>query len=200
MDGQPVVFHSPREARGHGIATVHQEVGTIPLMSVGRNFFLGAEPAKGRGPFRRLNKKDIQRIALGEIHKLGIRGVTDANQMVGTLSGGERQALAIGRATYFGARVLILDEPTSDLGVRESDTVLKLIEKVRDQGVGVVLVTHNAHHAWSVGNQFVVLVHGRIAASFRKGERSPQDLINLMAGAKELEDLELKIDTMTMPQ
>jgi simple sugar transport system ATP-binding protein len=136
LDGQEIRFADPRDARSRGIATVHQEVGTIPLMSVGRNFFLGAELKKGRPPFRWLDTERCNSIALEQIWKFGITRVRDGEQLVGTLSGGERQVLAIGRAMYFGAKVLILDEPTSALGVKEASTVLRFVNHAKSQGVG----------------------------------------------------------------
>ena len=190
VDGLPVRFREPRDARSAGISTVHQYGGTVPLMSIARNFFLGAELTKGSGPFRRLDLDRMNAIALSEICSLGVRRVTDAARPIGTLSGGQRQAVAICRATYFGARLLILDEPTSALGVREATTVLRLIAEVRARGVGVILITHNAHHALSIGDRFSVLSHGRIAASFDRGERSASDVVNLMAGGVELASLE----------
>ncbi|HVX82111.1 MAG TPA: ATP-binding cassette domain-containing protein [Devosiaceae bacterium] len=189
VDGQVVHFSSPREAREKGIATVYQEVGTLPLMSVARNFVLAAEPHKGRGLFRRLDLDEASRIALQSLRDLGISRVTDGNQLVGTLSGGERQALAIGRAVYFGARVLVLDEPTAALGVRESATVLRLIERVRAKGVAVLFITHNAYHAYAAGDRFMVLRRGTTLASFAKNERSIGEVIELMAGGAELQSL-----------
>lgn len=195
VDGQPVTFDRPQAARALGIATVHQEVGTIPLMSVARNFFLGAEPTKRLGPFRLLDLKAADRVAVDELGKMGIERVTDGRQTVGTLSGGERQALAIARAVFFGAKILILDEPTSDLGVHESRIVLKLISEVRGRGVAVVLVTHNAHQALSIGDTFVVLTHGILAAEFRRGEKTPEEIMSLMAGGRVFEDLEAGLET-----
>src|SRR6202012_3857394 len=161
-----------RDARSRGIATVHQEVGTIPLMSGGRNFFLGAELKKGRAPFRWLDTDRCNQIALEHIRRFGITRVRDGDQLVGTLSGGERQVLAIGRAMYFGAKGLILDEPTSALGVKEASTVLRFINHAKSQGVGIVFITHNAHHAMSAGDHFVVLMHGSVAARLEPGEES----------------------------
>jgi len=189
VDGALVNFASPREARELGIATVYQEVGTLPLMSVARNFVLAAEPQKGRGLFRRLDLEEASRIALKSLRELGISRVVDGEQLVGTLSGGERQALAIGRAVHFGARVLVLDEPTAALGVRESATVLKLIDKVRSRGVAVLFITHNAYHAYASGDRFMVLRRGRELASFAKDERSIGEVIELMAGGAELKSL-----------
>jgi simple sugar transport system ATP-binding protein len=198
VGGQPVTLDSPQEARALGIATVHQEVGTIPLMSVARNFFLGAEPTMRFGPFRLLDLKAADRIAVEELRKIGIQRVTDGRQIVGTLSGGERQALAIARAVYFGAKVLILDEPTSDLGMYEARVVLNLIKEVRGRDVAVILITHNAHQALSVGDRFAVLTHGVLAAEFRRGEKAPDEVISLMVGGRAFEELEAEAETGTL--
>jgi simple sugar transport system ATP-binding protein len=189
VDGEVVRFTSPRDAREKGIATVYQEVGTLPLMSVARNFVLAAEPQKGRGLFRRLDLQEASRVALQALRELGISRVTDGEQLVGTLSGGERQALAIGRAVHFGARVLVLDEPTAALGVRESATVLRLIERVRARGVAVLFITHNAYHAYASGDRFMVLRRGEALASFAKNETTIGEVIELMAGGAELNTL-----------
>jgi simple sugar transport system ATP-binding protein len=189
LDGAETQFADPRDALSRGIATVHQDVGTIPLMSVGRNFFLGAEPKKGFKPFQRLDIETANRVAVEQIRRFGITRVRDGNQLVGSLSGGERQVLAIGRAMYFGARVLILDEPTSALGVKEAATVLRFVQSARAQGVGIVFITHNAHHATLVGDLFTVLIQGRMAASFRRGEKSSTELLSLMAGGEQMEDI-----------
>jgi simple sugar transport system ATP-binding protein len=196
VDGVPVKLSEPRQAYTLGVATVHQDVGTIPLMSVARNFVLGSEPTKGWGPFRRLDIKKARKIALEEVHRLGIRGVQDPDQLVQTLSGGERQALAIARAIHYGARVLILDEPTSDLGVREANIVLRLIGQVRDAGVAVIFVTHQAPHALAVGDRFIVLIRGKCASTFKRGERTRAQLLSLMAGGEEMEALEAEIEQM----
>jgi simple sugar transport system ATP-binding protein len=189
VDGAPVAFGSPRDAREAGIATVYQEVGALPLMSVARNFVLAAEPTKGRGLFRRMNMEKAAEIAVASIKELGVSRVADGHQLVGTLSGGERQALAIARALHFGARVLVLDEPTAALGVRESASVLKLIDVVRNRGVAVVFITHNAYHAHSVGDEFLILRRGEALATFSKEEKSVGEVIELMAGGAELKSL-----------
>ena len=183
FEGKPVAFTSPRNALDLGIATVHQDIGSIPLLDVARNFFLGVEPTKGWGPLKIYDARRAGEIAISEIRKMGIRRVTDPAQLVGTLSGGERQALAIARALYLGAKVLILDEPTAALGVRESGIVIDAIRNARAQGVALVLITHNASHAFSVGNRFTVLLQGQVAASFREGEKTLDELTALMAGA-----------------
>lgn len=189
LGGKVAQLSSPREARERGIATVYQEVGTLPLMSVARNFVLAAEPTKKFGPLPWFDMEKAGRLALDGLRELGISRVNDPRQLVGTLSGGERQALAIARALHFGARVLVLDEPTAALGVRESATVLKLIHTVRQRGVAVVFITHNAYHAHSVGDRFVVLRRGEMLASFDKTEKSIGEVIELMAGGAELRSL-----------
>jgi simple sugar transport system ATP-binding protein len=189
VDGKPVSFNSPRDARERGIATVYQEVGTLPLMSVARNFVLAAEPTVGRGLFRRLDIDKASAIAIRRLRELGISRVTSGDQLVGTLSGGERQALAIARALHFGARVLVLDEPTAALGVRESATVLRLMDAVRSRGVAVLFITHNAYHAYSAGDRFMILRRGENIATFARSERSIGEVIELMAGGAELQSL-----------
>jgi len=190
VNGKPTHLASPRDARAMGIATVHQEVGTIPLMSVARNFFLGAEPTKGWGPFRQLDIAKADAVALEQIRGFGITRVTSGDQLVGTLSGGERQVLAIARAMYFGARVLILDEPTSALGVKEAAKVLTLMKAARGRGIGIVCITHNARHAMLIGDQFVVLNQGKVAAAFARGEKSREEVLNLMAGGEQSDQVE----------
>jgi simple sugar transport system ATP-binding protein len=193
LDGKPVTFESPRAARQAGIATVHQYGGTMPLMSVGRNFFVGAEPTKGWGPFRRFDSSYANRVSIEEIAAVGLTRVRDGSRLVGSMSGGERQGLAIARALHFGARVLILDEPTSALGVKQAAIVLRLVAHARDQGVAVVFITHNAYHAMSIGDRFAVLIHGEVAAKFQRGEKTREEVLDLMAGGQELEALELDL-------
>jgi len=195
IDGEPVRFSGPRDARAQGIATVFQDLATVPLMSVWRNFFLGNEPTKGWGPVSRLDVKGAQAIMRQELGKMGI-DVRDPNQTVGTLSGGERQALAIARAVYCGARVLILDEPTSALGVRQSGIVLKYIIQARAMGRGVIFITHNPHHAFPVGDRFVLLKRGRLLGSYLKSETSIESLTAMMAGGAELEQLSHELQGM----
>jgi simple sugar transport system ATP-binding protein len=192
VDGEETHFNSPREAKERGIATVFQDLATVPLMSVWRNFFLGSEPTKGTGPFRRVDVRLAQETMVGEMQKMGI-DVRDPDQPVGTLSGGERQAVAIARAVYFGAKVLILDEPTSALGVKQSGVVLRYVAQARQRGLGVIFITHNPHHAYPVGDRFVVLNRGKLLGSWRKGEISRDELIKMMSGGAELDALEHEI-------
>jgi len=188
FEGEPVDLAGPRAARALGISTVFQDLATVPLMSIWRNFFLGSEPTRGLGPLRRLDVGRAREITRNELRKMGI-DVRDPNQTVGTLSGGERQAVAIARAVYFGARVLILDEPTSALGVKQSGVVLRYILQARDRGVGVVFITHNPHHAYPVGDRFVLLNRGRVIGDHAKSEVTREQLVREMAGGAELEAL-----------
>jgi simple sugar transport system ATP-binding protein len=181
LEGAPVELGSPREARALGIATVHQDLGVIPLMSVWRNFVLGAEPVKGRGPLRRLDGEGARRTTTEELARMGI-ALRDLDQPVGVLSGGERQSLAIARALHQGARVLILDEPTAALGVRQAELVLGHVDEVRARGAAVVLITHNPLHALRVGDRFVVLARGRRVAERTRGETDERELSELMSG------------------
>ena len=189
MEGEKVRFNSPREALARGIATVYQDLAIVPLMSVWRNFFLGAEPKTGIWPFRQIDIEGAKRIAKEEMGKMGI-DIRDVEQPVGTLSGGERQSVAIARASYFGARVLILDEPTSALGVKQSGVVLRRIIEARDRGLAVVFITHNPNHAYPVGDRFVILNRGQSMGNWAKEELSQTDLTQLMAGGAELEALQ----------
>jgi simple sugar transport system ATP-binding protein len=194
VDGQPVVFHSPRDSAKYGLATVHQFGGTFPLMTIGRSFFVGAEPEKGWGPFKRLDRRFANETAVGQMRQLGITRITDGNRLVGGLSGGERQALAIGRAVYFGASILILDEPTAALGVKEAAHVLRMVMQARKKGIAVVFITHQVTHAMTVGDHFAVLIRGAKAADFSKGERTREEITDLMAGGEAMAELEAELE------
>ena len=194
MAGRPVTFASPREASDHGIATVHQFGGTFPLMSIGRSFFVGAEPTKRWGPFEVFDRQKANEIAVREMRQLGITRIDDGNRLVGGLSGGERQALAIARAVHFGANVLILDEPTAALGVKEAAHVLRIVLQARQKGIAVIFITHNVVHALTVGDHFAVLIRGAKAADFRKGEKTREEITDLMAGGEAMAGLEAEIE------
>jgi simple sugar transport system ATP-binding protein len=182
VDGEPVSFDSPRHALERGIATVHQDLALIPLLSVWRNFFLGREPVRGAGPLRRIDVARCRDAARASLRRLGIE-LADVDRPVATLSGGERQCVAIARAIDAGARVLILDEPTAALGGRQAAAVLGFVAAARDQGIAVLLVTHDPQQAWAVGDDFVVLRHGRVLAAFARADGSLDDVARLMTGA-----------------
>lgn len=188
FQGEKTTFNSPHDAITRGIATVYQDLGMIPLMSVSRNFFLGNEPTKG-GALKLFDHEKANRITEEEMSKFQIQ-LRSPEQAVGTLSGGERQTVAIARAVYFGAKVLILDEPTSALGVKQTANVLDTINKMRDKGIAVVFITHNVRHAYAAGDRFTVLDRGKTIATADRKDVSPDKLQNLMAGGKDLPSLE----------
>jgi simple sugar transport system ATP-binding protein len=190
--GAPVVFRSARDALDRGIATVYQDLAVVPLMSVWRNFWLGDEPKRGVWPVRWIDIPKAKRVAKEELLKMGI-DIRDMEQMVGTLSGGERQSVAIARAAYFGARVLILDEPTSALGVKQSGVVLRYIVEAARRNLGVIFITHNPHHAYPVGDRFLILNRGQSLGNFAKEEISQDQLTALMAGGSELTELQREL-------
>ena len=185
VDGTPVRFSTPREALAKGIATVYQDLATVPLMPVWRNFFLGSEMTRGPWPVRRLDIERMKKTADAELRNMGIV-LDNLEQPIGTLSGGQRQCVAIARAVYFGARVLILDEPTAALGVKQSGVVLKYVAAARERGLGVIFITHNPHHAYMVGDHFSVLRLGTMELSASRDRISLEELTNHMAGGAEL--------------
>lgn len=195
VDGEEVEFSSPRDARARGIATVYQDLAMVPLMSVWRNFFLGAEPTMGVRPVRMIDAKKAKGVVHQELREMGI-DIRDPDQPVGTLSGGERQSVAIARAVYFGARVLILDEPTSALGVKQAGVVLKYILQARDRGVAVIFITHNPHHAYPVGDRFVILNRGQSLGTFEKRQIDLPELVRQMAGGSELVELQHELEAI----
>ena len=195
MDGQEVVFGNPREAQEKGIATVYQFGGTFPLMSVGRCFFVGREPTKKWGPFHVYDRAKANATAVKSVQEFGITRIDDGDRLVGGMSGGERQSLAIARAVYFGARVLILDEPTAALGVKQASHVLRIVLEARKRGLAVIFITHQVTHAMAVGDHYAVLIRGALAANFLKGEKTREEITDLMAGGEALADLGTEIES-----
>jgi simple sugar transport system ATP-binding protein len=192
LEGEETIFNSPRDAIDHGIATVYQDLAMIPLSGISRNFFLGREPTKGKGPFKMFDVAKADRITREELSKIGIE-LRDTSQPVATLSGGERQSVAIARAIHFGAKVLILDEPTSALGVKQAAIVLRYIAHAKEQGLGIIFISHNVYHAHPIGDRFTVLERGRSIGTFKKDEISIEELERLMAGGAELEELSAEL-------
>ncbi len=195
VDGRPVTFRGPRDAQECGVATVFQDLGMISLMSISRNFFLGRELTKSRLPFSRMDKERQDQVARQAMADIGI-DVRDPTQAVGTLSGGERQSVAIARAIHFGARVIILDEPTSALGVHQAAMVLKFIIEARMRGLAVVFISHNIHHAYPVGDTFTLLNRGRNRGTYAKSEISREEVIAIMSGGEDLRAVEAEIEQL----
>ncbi|EGJ73872.1 putative sugar ABC transporter ATP-binding protein [Streptomyces sp. Tu6071] len=198
LSGEETRLSSPREALDLGIATVYQDLSVVPLMPVWRNFFLGSEPVKGTWPLTRMDVNLMRETTRSELARMGI-DLRDVDQPIGTLSGGERQCVAIARAVYLGAKVLVLDEPTAALGVKQSGVVLKYVAAARDAGLGVVLITHNPHHAYLVGDHFVLLKRGTMAGSHPKTGISLDELTRQMAGGSELEELSHELRRAPVP-
>ena len=194
LDGTPTEFASPRRAREYGITAVYQDLALAPLMSLWRNFFMGAEPVKGWGPFQRFDVAYAKQAMTIELGKIGV-DLGDPDRAAHTLSGGERQGLAIGRALFYGARVLILDEPTSALGVRQSGAVLRLIRRAAQRGTAVILVTPKPQHAFWVGDRFLVFQRGQLVQDRRSDSLTLESLSYLMAGGGEVDQLATEIAT-----
>ena len=185
VDGEPVDFTSPRDALDAGIATVYQDLAVVGQMSVWRNFFLGQELT---GRLGRMCEDEMRRITDEQLRGMGIE-LHDVEVPVASLSGGQRQVVAIARAIYFGARVLILDEPTAALGVKQSGMVLRFIAAARDRGIGVIFITHNPHHAYLVGDHFILLNLGRQVLDVPRSKVTLEELTLQMAGGGELDSL-----------
>ena len=189
VDGETVNFSTPRQASDAGIGTVYQDLALNALTSVTRNFFLGREIKKGLGPFGLMQMDEMDRITIEEMSKIGIN-ISNPNQPVGTMSGGQRQTLAIARAIYFGAKILILDEPTSALGQKQQMEVLKTIKKVQRLGnIAIILITHNEIHARLIADRYTFLSLGEVIGSGLSSELGGEDVKRLMSGGAKLGDL-----------
>jgi len=183
FEGERVNFSSPRDARTRGIETVHQALSLVDIMSISRNFFLGREPTKKIGPIHLLDKKKMNEECEKAVTGLGVR-VRSPNEFVSILSGGERQAISIGRAMHFKVKLLILDEPLAALSVRETREVLRQVEKVRESGVSVIFITHNVYHVYPVAERFVMLDRGIKIGEVYKKDANPEDIIEIIATGK----------------
>ena len=194
VDGETVHFTSPRQASDAGIGTVYQDLALNALTSVTRNFFLGRELKKGPSPFGIMKMKEMDSITIEEMSKIGIN-IANPDQPVGTMSGGQRQTLAIARAIYFGAKILILDEPTSALGQKQQMEVLKTIKKVQRLGnIAIILITHNEIHARLIADRFTFLSLGEVIGTGLSSELGGDDVKRLMAGGAEIGDLAKELE------
>ena len=176
FEGGRVNFSSPKDARAMGIETVHQALSLVDIMSISRNFFLGREPTKRIGPIHLLDRKKMNEECEKAVTGLGVR-VRTPNEFVSILSGGERQAISIGRAMHFKVKLLILDEPLAALSVRETREVLRQVEKARESGVSVIFITHNVYHVYPVAERFVMMDRGIKIGEVYKKDASPEDII-----------------------
>lgn len=182
FDGKPVHFRSPKDARDTGIETAYQNLALVNLMTISRNFFLGRELEKKVGPFLFLDTQKMDQIAAKSLSNVGLQNIREMHESVNFLSGGERQAIAIGRAHYFGAKLLILDEPTAALSVMETEWVLNLVREAKQNGLAVILISHNAYEAYDVADRFVVMQHGQNFSNINKEDTNPKELIEVIAG------------------
>ena len=184
FDGREVEFRSPRDARDVGIETAYQDLALVDLMTITRNFFLGRELQRRVGPFRLLDMPRMEKIAAESMAEVGLRNIREMRETVSFLSGGERQAIAIGRATFFGAKLLILDEPTASISVAETEWVLRLVSEAKQNGLSVILISHNAYEVFDVADRFVILQQGQNYADIARDDTDPKDLIERIAGRK----------------
>ena len=185
FEGKRVTISSPADARALGIETCYQDLALIPLMSIWRNFFLGREMCTNLGPIKWLRQAEMQRLCGDALHDIGIE-IRSTKEMVGKMSGGERQSIAIGRAIHFGAKLLILDEPTSALSVGETGKVLTYIENAKAKGLPVIFITHNVGHIYQVSDNYTIIRQGRKVGTYQKGELTQKDIADLITGAREV--------------
>ncbi|MFT4285546.1 MAG: ATP-binding cassette domain-containing protein [Protaetiibacter sp.] len=186
LEGRPVNFKRPQDARAHGIETVYQNLAVSPALDVASNLYLGREERR-RGPLgsvlRMLDTKGMRQRAAAELTKLGISTLQDVTVPVENLSGGQRQAVAVARAAAFGSKVVVLDEPTAALGVRESNQVLQLVKDLRERGLPVILISHNMPHVFEVADRIHIQRLGRCAATVTPESHSMTDAVAIMTGA-----------------
>ncbi|KLN59886.1 sugar ABC transporter ATP-binding protein [Kiloniella spongiae] len=188
LNGKLVRFASPMAAREAGIETVYQNLALSPALSIADNLFLGRE-IRQQGLmgslFRKLDRKEMNRIAREKLSELGLMTIQDISQAVETLSGGQRQGVAVARAAAFGSRVIIMDEPTAALGVKESRRVLELIKDVKSRGIPIVLISHNMPHVFEIADRIHIHRLGRRLCIINPKEYSMSDAVAFMTGAKE---------------
>ncbi|AKO99125.1 ABC-type sugar transport system, ATPase component (plasmid) [Marinovum algicola DG 898] len=187
LDGKPVNFHSPIDARNAGIETVYQTLAMSPALSIADNMFMGREIVRkdfmGKW-LRKLDKKEMERFAREKLSELGLMTIQNINQAVETLSGGQRQGVAVARAAAFGSKVIILDEPTAALGVKESRKVLELIQDVKSRGIPIILISHNMPHVFEVADRIHVHRLGKRLCVINPKDHSMSDAVAYMTGAK----------------
>ncbi|MFC7575402.1 ATP-binding cassette domain-containing protein [Klenkia terrae] len=188
VDGRPVRFRRPRQARSRGIATIWQDLAVIPLMTVWRNFWLGDEPTRGIWPFRRIDVDVARDGAARALARVGLPGL-NVNQPAASLAPGQRHSLAVARALHFGAKVLVVDEPAAPLTVAQHALVLRTVVGARDAGLAVLFVTSTPAYAHLVGDRFVLLAGGRVAADLTREDVDVDGLTRLVSGGEALATL-----------
>lgn len=193
FDGKPVTIDSPNDARALGIETVYQDLALVPLMSVARNFWLGQELTRQFGPIRILDHKEMSARAFAALRDIGIRNLRSAEETVGSLSGGERQSIAIGRAVYFGKKLLILDEPTSALSVKQTREVLNYTLAAKERGLSVIFITHNIAHVHEVADRFTIIRGGRKIGDFNREDVSEMEVAHMIMTGEVPERLRLDV-------
>jgi simple sugar transport system ATP-binding protein len=184
FEGKPVSIPSPREARALGIETCYQDLALVNQMSITRNFFLGRELPRRFGPISVLDMRAMNDHAREALKHIGIQ-IRSPQEKVGKLSGGERQSIAIGRARHFGAKLLILDEPTSALSVGETHKVLTYTQNAKERGLSVIFITHNVGHVYQVADRFTIIRHGHLVGNYTRDEVDEQDIADLITGERE---------------
>jgi simple sugar transport system ATP-binding protein len=183
FEGQPVHIGSPHDARALGIETVYQDLALVPLISIARNFWLGQEITRQVGPVKVMDHAKMAELAREALLDIGIR-IRSADEPVGSLSGGERQSIAIGRAVYFGKKLLILDEPTSALSVKQTGEVLKYTMTAKERGLSVIFITHNIAHVHEIADRFTIIRGGQKIGDFRKEDVTEMEVAHMvMTGA-----------------
>ncbi|TGD66380.1 sugar ABC transporter ATP-binding protein [Tabrizicola sp. WMC-M-20] len=187
LEGKPIRFSNPIEARAAGIETVYQTLAMSPALSIADNMFMGRElraPGIMGSVFRKLDRPRMEKFAREKLNELGLMTIQNINQAVETLSGGQRQGVAVARAAAFGSKVVILDEPTAALGVKESRRVLELIRDVRARGIPIILISHNMPHVFEVADRIHIHRLGKRLCVIKPGEHSMSDAVAYMTGAK----------------
>jgi simple sugar transport system ATP-binding protein len=192
FEGQPVTINSPQDARAIGIETVYQDLALVPLMSISRNFWLGQEITRRVGPLEVMDKEEMNNRTRQALLDIGIH-IRNADEPVGSLSGGERQSIAIGRAVYFGKKLLILDEPTSALSVGETAKVLEYTKAAKARGMSVIFISHNIGHVHKVADRFTIISHGQKVGDFRKDDVDEMEVASMVMTGEVPERLRLPV-------
>ncbi len=195
FEGREVRFKSPADARRAGIEIVYQDMALVPYMSIYRNLFLNREVVKRIGPFKVLDKRKMKELTLKLLRDIGIKE-HDPDISISKLSGGERQSVAIARAVHFGAKLVILDEPTSALSIKESEKVLEYVLELKKKGVSSIIISHNIYHVYAVSDRIVVLDRGHKVLDIPRDAATPEEIIDVIAHRKAPEEISRKAEAL----